>query len=84
MLQATVVGAPDERWGETVKAIVLLRSGQTATEDGIVSFCRERIANYKVPKSVTFATAPLPKTGTGKIAKAELRAPFWAGQQRKI
>ena len=70
--EAAIVGLPDERWGETPQAFVVLRDGQTATEDEIITFARERLAHFKAPRGVTFVTE-LPKTATGKIQKFVLR-----------
>ena len=70
--EAAIVGLPDERWGETPQAFVVLRDGQTATEDEIIAFARERLAHFKAPRGVTFVTE-LPKTATGKIQKFVLR-----------
>jgi fatty-acyl-CoA synthase len=75
VLEAAVVGVPDEMWGEMVKAIVVLKEGLCATEEEIIGFCKERLARYKAPKSVEFSSA-LPKTGSGKIAKGELRKQY--------
>ncbi len=79
--EAAIVGLPDERWGETPQAFVVLRDGQTATEDEIIAFARERLAHFKAPRGVTFVTE-LPKTATGKIQKYVLRsgAPNLASQ----
>ena len=71
--EAAIVGLPDDRWGETPQAFVVLRDGQTATEDEIIAFARERLAHFKAPRGVTFVTE-LPKTATGKIQKFVLRA----------
>jgi acyl-CoA synthetase (AMP-forming)/AMP-acid ligase II len=71
--EAAVVGAPDPTWGETVKAAVVLKPEQTASAETLQDFCRERIAGYKVPRSVEFLES-LPKTATGKISKKDLRA----------
>ncbi len=71
--EAAIVGLPDERWGETPQAFVVLREGQTATEDEIIAFARERLAHFKAPRGVTFVTE-LPKTATGKIQKYVLRS----------
>jgi fatty-acyl-CoA synthase len=71
--EAAIVGLPDERWGETPQAFVVLRDGQTATEEEIIAFARERLAHFKAPRGVTFVTE-LPKTATGKIQKYVLRA----------
>ncbi len=72
VLECAVVGVPDEKWGEAVKAVVVLKSGCRATEEELIAFCKERIARYKSPKSIDFVAA-LPKTGSGKIEKKKLR-----------
>jgi acyl-CoA synthetase (AMP-forming)/AMP-acid ligase II len=84
VLEATVFGIPSEQWGETVHAVVVLRDGQDADEAAIIAHCRDRIAGYKVPRSVSFSTDPLPKSGPGKVLKRELRDPFWAGRDAVI
>ena len=71
--EVAVVGMPDKQWGEAPHAFVVLKSGQTATEDELRTFLRERMAHFKVPKSVTFV-AELPKTAIGKIQKYVLRS----------
>ncbi|MEO8298555.1 MAG: long-chain fatty acid--CoA ligase [Burkholderiales bacterium] len=78
-----VVGIPHERWGEQVHAIVVLKAGQSLTEDELIAHCRTLIANYKCPRSVEVRDA-LPLSGAGKILKAELRAPFWKGAARGV
>ena len=78
-----VIGVPDERWGEAVKAVVVLKPGERATADDIVAFARPRIAGYKLPKSIDFV-AELPRNPSGKILRRELRAPHWAGQTRQV
>lgn len=75
--EVAVFGIPSERWGEEVRAAVVLRTGSSVDADALRAFCRERLGGYKVPKSYQFATEPLPKTGPGKVAKHLLRAPFW-------
>ena len=82
--QVAVIGIPDERWGEAVHAIVVLKAGSTASEDDIKAHVRELIAGYKVPKAVEFRAEPLPLSGALKILKRELRAPYWKGKDRAV
>ncbi|MCC7257383.1 MAG: long-chain-fatty-acid--CoA ligase [Gammaproteobacteria bacterium] len=82
--QCAVIGIPSDQWGESVHAIVMLRDGVSATADEIIAFCRERIAAYKCPRSVEIRQQPLPMNAAGKILKAKLREPFWAGRTRQI
>ncbi|MHB8501595.1 MAG: long-chain-fatty-acid--CoA ligase [Candidatus Acidiferrales bacterium] len=77
--EVAVVAVPDAKWGEVPKALVVLKPGSQATEAELLEFCRARIAHYKAPRSVEFF-ASLPKTGTGKILKRELRKKYWGGQ----
>jgi acyl-CoA synthetase (AMP-forming)/AMP-acid ligase II len=72
VLEAAVIGVPDSKWGEAVKAVIVLKSDQTVTEKDIIQFCKERLAGYKAPKSVDFLDE-LPKTGSGKIFKKGLK-----------
>ena len=72
ILEAAVFGVPDEKWGETVKANVVLKPGEEATQEEILNFCKQHIASYKAPKSVDFIEE-LPKTGSGKVTKKVLR-----------
>jgi acyl-CoA synthetase (AMP-forming)/AMP-acid ligase II len=76
-----VIGVPDARWGEAVKAIVV-RKGEVTPEE-LIAFARARIAGYKVPKSVEFIEM-LPRNASGKILKKELRAPFWPEGGRQV
>jgi acyl-CoA synthetase (AMP-forming)/AMP-acid ligase II len=78
-----VIGVPDTRWGEAVKACVVLRAGASAGEREIIDFMRERIAHYKCPKSVDFMAA-LPRNPSGKLLKYVLRQPYWAGRERGV
>jgi acyl-CoA synthetase (AMP-forming)/AMP-acid ligase II len=78
-----VVGVPDEKWGEAVKACVVLKEGASADAADIIGWARERIAGYKCPKSVDFISA-LPRNPSGKILRRELRAPYWEGSERQI
>jgi acyl-CoA synthetase (AMP-forming)/AMP-acid ligase II len=80
---AAVVGAPDERWGETVMAFVVQRSGSALTPDEVIAHCREKIAGYKRPRAVKFVEA-LPKLPNGKVEKFKLRAPLWEGRAKAI
>jgi fatty-acyl-CoA synthase/long-chain acyl-CoA synthetase len=83
ILEAAVFGIPSEEWGETVHAVVVPYPGHHIDEAGVVAHAREHLANYKIPRSVTFVDE-LPKTGSGKVLKRELRTPFWAGRDRRV
>jgi fatty-acyl-CoA synthase len=78
-----VLGVPDERWGEAVKAIVVLREGRSASARDLVDFCRGKLAGYKLPRSIDFVAA-LPRNPSGKVLKTQLREPYWAGRQRRV
>jgi acyl-CoA synthetase (AMP-forming)/AMP-acid ligase II len=78
-----VIGIPDDKWGEAVKAIVVKKPGTSVTPEELMGYARDRIAHYKAPRSVDFVDA-LPRTPTGKILKRELRKPYWAGQERQV
>jgi acyl-CoA synthetase (AMP-forming)/AMP-acid ligase II len=78
-----VIGVPDDKWGEAVKAIVVLKPNAEASEADIISHCRDKIAGYKVPKSIDF-TDVLPRNPSGKLLKRELRQPYWEGKTRQI
>ncbi|GAB2840785.1 AMP-binding protein [Actinocorallia aurea] len=74
--EVAVIGVPDEKWGETVKALVVLVPGASATEAELIAWCKERAAGYKAPTSIEFRDA-LARTATGKLQKFKLRAPYW-------
>ena len=78
-----VIGVPDDRWGEAVKAIVVLKPGASASADDIIGHARSRIAGFKCPKSVDFIDE-LPRNPSGKILKRELRKPYWEGRDRQV
>jgi acyl-CoA synthetase (AMP-forming)/AMP-acid ligase II len=81
--EVAVIGVPDEKWGETIKALVVLREGTTATEAELIAHCRDRLAHFKAPTSVELRDA-LDRTATGKLQKYKLRQPYWAGRDKAI
>jgi acyl-CoA synthetase (AMP-forming)/AMP-acid ligase II len=81
--EVAVIGVPHEKWGETVKALVVLAAGATATEADLIAHCRSRLAHYKCPTSVEFR-GELARTATGKLQKFKLRAPYWEGRTKQV
>jgi acyl-CoA synthetase (AMP-forming)/AMP-acid ligase II len=81
--QGVVIGVPDERWGEAVKAVVVRAPGAELSAADVIGFCRARLAHYQCPTSVEFAD-DLPRSATGKVLKRALRDPYWAGRDRAI
>ncbi len=78
-----VIGIPDEQWGETVKAIVVLREGETASDEELMEFCTDKLGGFERPRSVDFI-AEIPRNASGKVLKRELREPFWVGHDRRV
>jgi len=78
-----VIGVPDEKWGEAVKAIVAVREGESVTREAIIAHCKARLGGVKAPKSVDFAI-DIPKTPAAKTDKKALRKPYWAGAERSV
>lgn len=83
VIEAAVIGVPDEDWGEGVKAVVELREGATGDADALIALCKARLGSLRAPKSVEFRDS-LPRNATGKVLKREIRAPYWAGRNRAI
>jgi acyl-CoA synthetase (AMP-forming)/AMP-acid ligase II len=84
VLECAVVAAPHPKWGEAVAAIITLKPGQQLSHPELTAFLEPRLAKFKLPCIVDFRQEPLPKTGTGKILKRELREVFWQGKGRRV
>ena len=82
--EVAVFGIPDSQWGELVMACVVLKPEKTLTVDDLVAFCRQNLANYKVPRRIEFSESDLPKNSSGKVLKRSLRERFWAQKQRSV
>src|SRR6185436_16935688 len=83
VLECAVIGVPSEKWGETPKALIVLREGTTATEDEIIAFSRQHLAHFRCPTSVDFVET-LPRTVTGKLQKFLIRERYWKGVERRV
>jgi acyl-CoA synthetase (AMP-forming)/AMP-acid ligase II len=81
--EVCVIGVPDDKWGETIKALVVLRDGEAATAEDLIAFCRDRMSHFKCPTTVEFR-ASLERTATGKLQKFRMRAPYWEGRERAV
>ena len=84
ILECAVVAAPDDTWGEVPAALVVTKPGYQVSDEQLLTFLRERLAKFKMPRIVQFRQEPLPKTGTGKILKRELREEFWVGKEKRV
>ncbi len=80
---AAVIGVPDERWGETVKAVVVLVDGESVSEADVIDYCRDQMSGFERPRSVDFVEV-LPRNAGGKVLKRELRQPYWEGRGRRV
>ena len=78
-----VIGVPDDKWGETVKAIVVKKPGSELSEDELIDWSRDKLAGFKRPRSVDFIDV-IPRNPSGKILKRKLREPYWAGATRQV
>jgi acyl-CoA synthetase (AMP-forming)/AMP-acid ligase II len=83
IVEVAVIGIPDARWGEAVKAVVVKRAGTGLTGETLIAWTRDKLAGYKRPRSVDFVDA-LPRNASGKLLKRKLREPYWAGYARKV
>jgi fatty-acyl-CoA synthase len=81
--EVAVIGVPSDKWGETIKALVVLAEGASATEEELIAWCKDKAAGYKAPTSVEFRDQ-LARTATGKLQKFKLRAPYWEGFERQV
>jgi fatty-acyl-CoA synthase len=84
VLECAVVAAPDPKWGEVPAAIVMLKEGMTLSGEDLLGFLKTRLGKFKLPRIIEFSSDALPKTGTGKIRKNELRERFWAGKDKRV
>ena len=83
LVEVAIIGVPDRKWGESVKACVVKREGSMLTAEGLIDWCRDKFAGYKRPRTVDFLDA-LPRNASGKMLKRKLREPYWEGYERKV
>jgi len=83
VLECAVIGVPDAKWGETVKAVVVRRAGTALSETVLMEWSRDKLAGFKRPRSVDFVEA-LPRNASGKLLKRTLREPYWTGYERRV
>ena len=81
--EVAVIGVPDDKWGETIKALVVLAQGEIVEEQALIDHCRNQLAHFKCPTSVEFRDE-LARTATGKLQKFKLRSPYWEGMDRQV
>jgi acyl-CoA synthetase (AMP-forming)/AMP-acid ligase II len=81
--EVAVIGVPDEKWGETIKALVVRTPGTEISEKDVIVHCKQRLAGFKAPTTVEFRDT-IPRTATGKIQKFKLREPYWVGHRRGV
>src|SRR6185437_13790117 len=81
--EVAVIGVPSERWGETIKALLVVAPESPVTEKELIAYCKERLAGFKAPTSVEFRDS-IPRTATGKIQKFKLRQEYWQGRERRV
>ena len=81
--EVAVIGVPDEKWGETIKALVVLAPETEATEAELIAWCKEKAAGFKAPTSIEFRDE-LARTATGKLQKFKLREQYWEGRERQV
>ena len=83
VLECAVIGVPDAKWGETVKAVVVRRAGTRLSEEALIGWSKDKLAGFKRPRSVDFIES-LPRNASGKLLKRMLREPYWAGYMRRV